>query len=66
MEGDELSEAIFAWHFYAVRAMDSEPPQTSDVLKAYAPYLAVMGGMLLFCFTLVVLKKKKEERAAYA
>jgi hypothetical protein len=64
--GDELSEAIFLWHFYAVRAMDPEPPKTGEVIRDYAPYLAVMGGMLLFCFTLVVLKKKKEERVGYA
>ena len=59
----ELSVAHFAWHFYAVRAAEPQEPQTGDVVKTYAPYLAVMGGMLLFCFALVVLKKKKEERA---
>jgi hypothetical protein len=63
--GGQLSESIFAWHFYAVRAQEPEPPKTGDVAKTYAPYLAVMGGMLLFCFTLVVLKKKKDERAGY-
>ena len=62
----EKSVAHFAWHFYAVRAAITDPPKTGDVLKTYTPYLAVMGGMLLFCFTLVVLKKKKEERAGYA
>jgi len=61
----EKSVAHFAWHFYAVRAAEINPPPTGDVVKTYAPYLAVMGGMLLFCFTLVVLKKKKDERAGY-
>ena len=64
--GSTQSVAHFAWHFYAVRAMIPDPPKTGDVVKAYAPYLAVMGGMLLFCFTLVALKKKKEERAGAA
>jgi len=66
VSGQTLSVAHFAWHFYAVRAMPFTQPTTGDMLKTYAPYLAVMGGMLLFCFTLVVLKKKKEERAGYA
>jgi len=41
-----------------------QPPKTGDLIRAYAPYEMLAVGMLLFCFVLV-LSRKKRERDAY-
>jgi hypothetical protein len=56
----EKSEADFAWHFYAFRALTRETPPDTGWLGDNAMYLLLFTGMLLAC-VLMFLKKKRRE-----
>jgi len=59
---EEKSKAEFRWQFYAARIIDSPPPKTG-VLDNYG-FLLPVGGAMLLCFFLILLKKRKDSEKA--
>jgi len=55
---EEKSEADFRWHFYAYRALDSEPPNTG--FWGIYKYLLPIGCVTLVFFAMILLKKRRE------
>lgn len=56
----DWSEAFLAWHFYAVRDVESAPPKTGEIIQ-YALYALTLGSMVMISIILVYKKKQKEE-----